>query len=108
MLLDAYIQERGQGTPLFSTGGGTPLSPRSIQRLLRALGERAGLERRVHPHILRHTFATQALQGGMPLPVLQQLLGHEDPKTTMIYAEILPEAARAAYEKIFNTKGAQL
>lgn len=108
VLLDAYIQEQGQGTPLFSTGGGTPLSPRSIQRLLRALGERAGLERRVHPHILRHTFATQALQGGMPLPMLQQLLGHEDPKTTMIYAEILPEAARAAYEKIFNTKGAQL
>ena len=44
----------------------------------------------------------------MPLPVLQQLLGHEDPKTTMIYAEILPETTRAAYERIFNTKGAQL
>ena len=37
------------------------------------------------------------LQGGMPLPVIQQLLGHEDPKTTMIYAAILPEAARRAY-----------
>ena len=96
MLLDAYIQERGQGTPLFSTGGGTPLSPRSIQRLLRALGERAGLERRVHPHLLRHTFATQALQGGMQLPVLPPLLGHADPAPTMLYAAILPETTRAA------------
>ena len=34
----------------------------------------------------------------MPLPVIQQLLGHEDPKTTMIYAAILPEAARRAYK----------
>ena len=56
------------------------------------------------PHILRHTFATQALQGGMPLPVIQQLLGHEDPKTTMIYAAILPEAARRAYRKTFDRK----
>ena len=46
----------------------------------------------------------QALQGGMPLPVIQQLLGHEDPKTTMIYAAILPEAARRAYRKTFDRK----
>ena len=55
-------------------------------------------------HALRHTFATQALKGGMALPVIQQLLGHEDPKTTMIYAAILPEAARRAYRKTFDRK----
>lgn len=81
-----------------------PLSPRSIQRIIREIGQRAGLARQVHPHILRHTFATQALRGGMALPVIQQLLGHEDPKTTIIYAEILPEAARRAYTKIFDRK----
>jgi len=40
----------------------------------------------------------------MALPVIQQLLGHEDPKTTMIYAAILPEAARRAYRKTFDRK----
>ena len=105
-LLEAYTGSRGGGASLFATARPEhrPLSPRSIQRIIREIGQRAGLARRVHPHILRHTFATQALKGGMALPVIQQLLGHEDPKTTMIYAAILPEAARRAYTKIFDRK----
>ena len=57
-------------------------------------------EAHLHPHLLRHTFATNALHGGMDLTVIQHLLGHSDPKTTMIYAELRPDAVKYAYEKI--------
>ena len=49
---------------------------------------------------MRHTFATSALRGGMEMTVIQRLLGHADPKTTLIYAELQPEAVRYAYERI--------
>ena len=81
-----------------------PLTAGGIEKALALIGERAGLCRRIHPHILRHTFATMALRGGMELPMIQQLLGDADPKTTMIYAAILPEAARRAYINIFDRK----
>ena len=105
-LLREYLSQREGGDALFAAvrAPWSPLTPGGIEKALARIGQRAGLERRVHPHILRHTFATQALQGGMPLPVIQQLLGHEDPKTTMIYAAILPEAARRAYRKTFDRK----
>ena len=105
-LLREYLSQREGGDALFAAvrAPWSPLTPGGIEKALARIGQRAGLERRVHPHILRHTFATQALQGGMPLPVIQQLLGHEDPKTTMISAAILPEAARRAYRKTFDRK----
>ena len=76
------------------------LSARSVEAALRRIGERAGLARRVHPHILRHTFATEALRGGMDLTIIQRLLGHSDPKTTLIYAELRPERVRYEYERV--------
>lgn len=105
-LLREYLSQREGGDALFAAvrAPWPPLTPGGIEKALARIGQRAGLERRVHPHILRHTFATQALKGGMALPVIQQLLGHEDPKTTMIYAAILPEAARRAYRKTFDRK----
>lgn len=77
-----------------------PMSPRAIERAVETVGVRAGERRRIHPHLLRHTFATNALHAGMDLTVIQHLLGHSDPKTTMIYAELRPDAIRYAYEKV--------
>lgn len=65
---------------LFETG---------FQSALRKAGIAAGIRKRVHPHILRHTFATHFLENGGHLLTLKELLGHEDVKTTMIYTHCL-------------------
>jgi len=58
--------------------GGTydPLTPSGVGQLLRSLAYRAGLTKRVHPHLLRHSFATEALRRGMNPIQLAQILGH--------------------------------
>ena len=58
------------------------------------LGGQAGLDRRVHPHMLRHTYATRALDSGLTIREVQTLLGHSDVSTTMIYTHVNPEALR--------------
>lgn len=102
LMLQEYISNRRGGMALFSSSRAPydPMSPRAVEKSLQRIGERAGIAKRVHPHILRHTFATEALRGGMDLTIIQRLLGHTDPKTTLIYAELQPEAVRYAYERV--------
>lgn len=102
LMLREYLARRRGGEALFASERApyTALSARSVEAALRRIGERAGLARRVHPHILRHTFATEALRGGMDLTIIQRLLGHSDPKTTLIYAELRPERVRYEYERV--------
>ena len=102
LMLQEYLSKRKGGNALFASSR-TPygsMSPRAVEKALQKVGERAGVARRVHPHLMRHTFATEALRGGMDLTIIQRLLGHTDPKTTLIYAELQPEAVRYAYERV--------
>ena len=67
------------------------MTPRTIQRILKRIANKARINRPVSPHVLRHTFAVAAVQKGISLPALQRLLGHDRLTTTEIYLNLSPE-----------------
>lgn len=75
-------------SPVFPGRGGGPISPRSVQARMRLLAQRQGLFKRVHPHLLRHTFASHVLESSGDLRGVQELLGHSDIATTQIYTHL--------------------
>lgn len=72
---------------------------RAIQREIKKIGEQSGLNKEVYPHLIRHTFATHMLNSGMSLNILQQILGHDDPSTTLVYAELDNVTVENEYRK---------
>lgn len=74
--------------PVFPGRGGKPITPRAVQLRLRQLARRQGLFKRVHPHLLRHTFASHVLESSGDLRGVQELLGHADLGTTQIYTHL--------------------
>lgn len=83
---------------LFEGPKGECYSPRSVQSVVKNAVARAGINKRVTPHSLRHSFATHLLENGTDLRYIQNLLGHNSPKTTMIYTHV----SDMAVQKIRN------
>ncbi len=69
-------------------GGDKPITQRAVQLRLRQLAQRQGIFKRVHPHLLRHSFATHVLESSGDLRGVQELLGHADIGTTQIYTHL--------------------
>jgi integrase/recombinase XerD len=105
--LEKYIKKRTDVDPaLFirivknlNQKEGLRLTPRSVQRIIKKYATRAGIIKKVTPHILRHSFATNLLQNGADIRSVQALLGHSSINTTQIYTHVTNERLKETYEK---------
>ena len=77
----------GGRLPVFCTLKGRPLKPSYVRTALARLAARAGIEKRVHPHGLRHTMAYELMMEGYPMPLIQKQLGHTSLATTERYLQ---------------------
>ncbi len=84
---------------LFVNRHGAPLRPQSVRSKLRRLAQDAGLQRRVTPHMLRHTTATLLIETGVDIRFVQRLLGHSSIATTEIYTHVSDQALRVTLER---------
>ena len=73
---------------IFSTLGGRSVSGRYVQQMVKRYAAKAEIEKRVHPHMLRHTFATDLLRESRNIRLVQKALGHVDLSTTMLYTHV--------------------
>lgn len=83
---------------------GDPITQRGIQDILVRRAQAAGLKQPLHPHMLRHSFATHLLDNGADLRTVQELLGHQNLSTTQIYTHISIDRLKEAYQKAFEEK----
>lgn len=88
-VLRRYLREQRPKGYLFpGKNSEKPLHSSAVQRVVKKMASRAGIEKTVTPHILRHTFATHLLEQGTSVLYIQKLLGHKSVKTTMLYTHV--------------------
>ncbi len=102
--LQRIEQRAGRGktvekNALFLNGRGSRLTTRSVERLVKTYGERAGITQIVTPHALRHSFATHLLEMGADLRSVQELLGHASLSTTQRYTHLTLDHLSDVYDK---------
>ena len=92
------------GAAIFLSVRGHPLTPARIWQLVRHYAKLAGIEESIHPHQLRHSFATHLLAGGADLRIIQEMLGHASIATTQIYTQVDRGQLKSAHQK-FHPRG---
>lgn len=89
------------GETVFLTDKGKAITPKQVRHLLNKVIDEAGLHLAIHPHKLRHTFATHLLNNGADMRTVQTLLGHEDLSSTQIYTHVTNDHLKQAYLKVY-------
>jgi integrase/recombinase XerD len=95
---------RRTSSHVFLSVRGGRLSPDRVRQIVKERAAAAGIDQRIYPHLLRHSFATHLLEGGADLRVIQELLGHADISTTQIYTHVDRERLKAVHRK-FHPRG---
>lgn len=102
MYLRMYLDSRDDADPHLFVSERAPhggLSKAGVERIFGRIGESAGIGRKLHPHLIRHTMATDCLSRGMSVAEIQRILGHADISTTMEYAKVMDDDVKAKHEK---------
>jgi len=89
---------------VFTTRKGGQLSHRYVQKMVKDYSEKAGIEKNVHPHTLRHSFATDLYRETGKIRLVQKALGHSDLSTTMIYTHIVDDELEDALKSFRETE----
>lgn len=87
---------------LFPSRRGGHIHYTTVERIVRRAAERAGIKKKVTPHVLRHSFATRSLEEGMDIREIQELLGHANLNTTQVYAHVSRRRLKRDYERIWE------
>ncbi|MEG3617217.1 tyrosine-type recombinase/integrase [Magnetovibrio sp. PR-2] len=107
--VERYLKTREklgtQSEYLLINGWGSPVTPDFIRRQLKKLAARAGIERPITPHMLRHSAATELLENGVDIRYVQKLLGHSSISTTEIYTHVSDASLRTAIKSANTRKG---
>ncbi len=83
-----WLKDRNRGEAIFAKADGKPVSPQAARAYLRLMLDKAGIDKKISPHKLRHTYATNLLNAGAELVDIKALLGHESIATTQIYTNV--------------------
>ena len=79
-----------------------PLSSRQVERIIKNIAKKAGIDKKVTPHVLRHSLATTLLSKGVDIRYIQEILGHSSLNITQIYTHVVPNQLKEIYQKIFE------
>jgi integrase/recombinase XerD len=101
--LKRYLDQRQDGDPAIFVTERYPhrMSIAQMRYIIKRISNRARINKTIHPHQLRHSYATHLLNNGAPLEVIQSLLGHENIETTRIYAQLSGSLRQELYRKYF-------
>ena len=100
LAIEQYLKKRkNEASALFLNKSGTRLSDRSVRNIINKYIVKEAMNRKVHPHMFRHSFATHLLNNGADLRSVQELLGHVNLSTTQIYTHLTTDKLKAVYDK---------
>jgi site-specific recombinase XerD len=98
---DALFVQFGRGA---KTADSARLTSRSVERIVKQYAVKAGITRKVTPHVIRHSFATDLLQNGADLRSVQALLGHANITTTQVYTHVTDAHLHDVHRRFHNSK----
>jgi len=91
--------KRHSASEIFLSERGSKLTTARIWQIVKKHAERAGLEKNIYPHLLRHSFATHLLGNGADLRIIQEMLGHADISTTQVYTHVDQQRLKAVHRQ---------